>query len=102
MEEITVEAARVVDVGQTPHGMPVREITIRSKVGYADLDLTTDTGARTLETRIRQAANSACQEMNVKFPVAGSGEEACVNEAVKGAMAQATKVIEAARGSTAN
>jgi UrcA family protein len=102
MEEITVEAARVVNVGQTPHGMPVREITIRSKVSYADLDLTTDAGAGTLETRIRQAAESACQEMNVKFPAADSGEEACVNEAVKGAMAEARKVIEAARGTTEN
>jgi UrcA family protein len=101
VEEITVEAERVIDAGQTPHGMPIREVTIRSKVSYSDLDLATDAGAGALEDRVEQAAKSACKEMNVKFPAAGSGEEVCVKEAVSGAMVEARKVIDAARATAA-
>ena len=93
MEVVTVEAARSQKVAQTRYGVPVREITIASRVSYADLDLKTQQGAEELGKRIREAATSSCREMDVKFPVEGYGEADCIKNAVDGAMSQANKII---------
>ena len=98
MEVVTVEAARTQKVAQTHYGVPVREITIVSRVNYADLDLKTEQGAKELEKRIRDAATSSCKEMDVKFPVEGYGEADCIKHAVDGAMSQANKIIVAKGG----
>ena len=100
MEVVTVEAARTQKIAQTHYGVPVREITIASRVGYADLDLKTQQGAEELGKRIREAATSSCKEMDVKFPVEGYGEADCIKNAVDGAMSQANKII-VAKGGTA-
>ena len=97
LEVVTVEAARATTVGQTMHGVPIDEITIRSRVSYADLDLTTASGALELENRIRATAESSCKKLDVKFPAEGSSEAACVKNAVDTAMQEARKVIEAKR-----
>jgi len=98
VETVTVEAAREVKVAQTTTGIPVSEITVRSRVSYADLDLTSDAGAKALEARIREAAAGACKEMDVRVPAEGSSVEACIADAVKSATAEADKVIAAKRG----
>jgi UrcA family protein len=97
MEVVTVEAARATTVGQTMHGVPIDEITIRSRVSYADLDLTTASGALELENRIRATAESSCKKLDVKFPAEGSSEAACVKNAVEAALLEARKIIEAKR-----
>jgi UrcA family protein len=97
MEVVTVEAARATTVGQTMHGVPIDEITIRSRVGYADLDLTTASGALELENRIRSTAEASCKKIDVQFPAEGSSEAACIKNAVDAAMVEARKVIDAKR-----
>jgi UrcA family protein len=98
VETVTVEAAREVKVAQTTTGIPISEITVRSRVSYADLDLTTDAGVKSFKQRIRAAAASACQEMNVRVPAEGSSVETCTDDAVKSAMVEADKVIASKRG----
>lgn len=98
VETVTVEAARQVTVGQTSTGIPVSEVTVRSRVSYADLDLTTDAGVKTLKDRIRAAAASACKEMDIRVPAEGSSVENCTRDAVKSAMAEADKIVAARRG----
>ena len=97
VETVTVEAAREVKVAQTTTGIPVSEITVRTRVSYADLDLKTDAGATMLRDRIRDAAASACKEMDVRVPAEGSSLEVCVRDAVKPALAEADKAIAAKR-----
>jgi UrcA family protein len=97
MEVVTVEAARSTSVGQSTYGVPIREITIRSRVSYADLDLTSATGALTLENRIKDTAKATCEQIKVDIPAEGSTQEKCVKDAVDGAMKEAHKVIEAKR-----
>jgi UrcA family protein len=97
VETVTVEAAREVRVGQTTTGIPISEIMIRTRVSYADLDLTTDAGVKELESRIQSAARNACREMNVRVPAEGSSETDCVTEAAAGAMAEAKKIIASKR-----
>lgn len=97
MEVVTVEAARSTTVGQSEYGVPIREITIQSRVSYADLDLTSEFGALQLENRIKETARATCEQIKVGIPAEGSSQAACVKDAVDGAMKDARKVIEAKR-----
>ena len=97
MEVVTVEAARSSKVGQSSYGVPIREVTIQSRVSYADLDLTSASGALELENRIKATAKSTCEQIKVEIPAEGSSEAACIKDAVDGAMKEAQKVIAAKR-----
>lgn len=97
MEVVTVEAAREIIIGQSAIGAPIKEITIRSRVSYADLDLTTDAGAAELAKRIRDTAESTCKEIKVDLPAQGSTVEKCIKDATGGGMAQAEVAIAAKR-----
>jgi len=97
MEVVTVEAARSTKVGQSTYGVPIREVTIRSRVSYADLDLTSASGALELENRIKATAKSTCAQIKVEIPAEGSSEATCIKAAVDGAMVDAQKVIAAKR-----
>lgn len=101
MEVVTVEAARSAKVGQSSYGVPIREITIQSRVSYADLDLTSASGALELENRIKATAKATCEQIKVDIPAAGSSEAGCIKDAVDGAMKEAHKVIEAKRAGKA-
>lgn len=97
MEVVTVEAVRSTTVGHSEYGVPIREITIQSRVSYADLDLTSEYGALQLENRIKETAKATCEQIKVGIPAEGSTQESCVKDAVDGAMKDARKVIEAKR-----
>ena len=97
MEVVTVEAVREIVVGKSPIGAPIKELTIRSRVSYADLDLTTAEGAATLEKRVKDTAASSCKEIKVDVPVEGWTMDRCVREATDDAMVQVAKAIEAAK-----
>jgi len=97
MEVVTVEAVREIIVGKSPIGAPIKELSIRSRVSYADLDLTTVDGAAALEKRVKETAVSTCKELKVQIPAEGSTEEKCVKEALDGAAPQVAAAIEAAK-----
>jgi UrcA family protein len=98
-EVVVVEAIRAVTVEKTSSGIPIKEVTLKRTVNYADLDLATPSGAQVLEQRIRQTAKSACQELDQKYPntVPNPGKD-CFEGAVDGAMAEGQKLIDAAKG----
>ena len=93
---ITVEAARA---GRSRIGAPITTATTKRVVSYADVSLTTEAGVKVIETRIRDAAKSACNELDLKYPVAAEGENAnkCFNDAVSSAMADVQRRIDAAK-----
>jgi UrcA family protein len=97
MEVVTVEAVREIIVGKSPIGAPIKELSIRSRVSYADLDLTTAGGVAALEKRVKDTAVSTCREMKVQIPAEGSTEEKCVKEAIDGATPQITAAVDAAK-----
>jgi UrcA family protein len=97
MEVVTVEAVREIIVGKSPIGAPIKELSIRSRVSYADLDLTTADGTAALEKRVKETAVSTCKELKVQIPAEGSTEEKCVKEAMEGAAPQVAAAIEAAK-----
>ncbi len=73
-------------------------VSLTRRVSYADLDLSTYSGAKQLEVRVNQAANSLCEELErraASFP--NSAERlTCVKGAVADGMEHARAVIAAA------
>lgn len=101
VSEVRVEASRVptMTTAHTARGDPVQVAQLSQVVSYADLDLATHTGATQLEHRINNAAKTVCKELERLYPSGtqqGLGSGSCVNDAVKGAMAQANVAIAAA------
>ncbi|MET0660125.1 MAG: UrcA family protein [Steroidobacteraceae bacterium] len=101
-DEITVEAARE-GPSRSTLGAPIETVTAKRVVSYADVSLTTSSGVTVLQTRIRDAANAACTELEQKYPVPAAGETSkkCVDDAVEGAMVDARKAIDAAKAGRA-
>jgi UrcA family protein len=97
MEVVTVEAVREIVVGKSPIGAPIKELSIRSRVSYADLDLATADGVAALEKRVKDTAVSTCKELKVEIPAEGSTEEKCIKEAIAGAAPQIAAAVEAAK-----
>src|SRR5512135_1379179 len=77
MEVVTVEAVREIIVGKSTIGAPIKELSIRSRVTFADLDLTTAAGAAALQKRVEDTAKSTCKEIKVDIPAEGSSVEKC-------------------------
>ncbi|HWJ05614.1 MAG TPA: UrcA family protein [Steroidobacteraceae bacterium] len=97
MEVVTVEAVREIVVGKSAIGAPIKELSIRSRVSYADLDLTTPAGVQALEKRVRDTAVSTCKEIKVDVPAEGSTVDKCIKEALDGAAPQINAAVAAAK-----
>lgn len=97
MEVVTVEAVREIVVGKTAMGAPIKEMSIRSRVSYADLDLRTAAGVDALKKRVSDTATSTCKEIKVEVPAEGSTVEKCIKEAIDGAAPQIAAAVEAAK-----
>jgi UrcA family protein len=92
-EGITVEAAR------GDRGEKTQVVTAKRVVSYTDISLATASGEKVLDTRIRDAAYSACTELEQKYPVAAEGDtkRKCIDKAIEGAMPDMRKAIDAAK-----
>jgi UrcA family protein len=93
MEVVTVEAVREIIVGKSPIGAPIKELSIRSRVTFADLDLTTAAGAAALQKRVEDTAKSTCKEIRIEIPAEGSSVEKCVKDAIADAQPQVDQAI---------
>lgn len=94
-EEIEVTAPRARVRGEL--GAPLRDVSMSREVSFADLDLTTNDGARTLESRIRSTARNLCRQLDIMHPVKADNSPPCYQTAVNDAMAQAEDAIAQAR-----
>lgn len=97
MEVVTVEAVREIVVGKSPIGAPIKELSIRSRVSYADLDLTKEADVATLRKRVEDTARSTCKEIKVDVPAEGWTEERCIKNAISGAAGQIDQAVAAAK-----
>jgi UrcA family protein len=77
-------------------GTPER-IALSQDVPYGDLDLATNSGARELRVRIRDAARDVCYQLDVAYPGVWGDSVTCVRRAVQGASTQADALIQDAR-----
>ncbi len=65
-QEVIVEAPG--HVATSPTGIPIDVLTVRHAVGYKDIDITTNLGAKVLKQRIEDAAKAACKEIDTLYP----------------------------------
>lgn len=95
---VTVRVQRATEkvVGRTSSGVPVVSYELGHQVNYKDLDLATTSGADTLKARIREAAKSACADLDSLYP-ALAPERDCALKAADDAMPQVNAAIAAAQ-----
>jgi UrcA family protein len=81
-------------------GIPTEQFKVERVASYADLDLSTPSGAAELKRRVAEAAKTACKDMVDADPIDladGEGNITCVTGATDRAMAQVSAAIATAR-----
>jgi UrcA family protein len=97
--QITIQGkpVQVTTVGRSYTGIPIVQYSFERPVSYANLDLSTASGAAELKQRVRQTAREACEDLSdadlLDAPV---DDGTCVRDATAGAMKQVTAAIAAA------
>lgn len=86
LKGITVTAERMMTV-EKPTGVVEKELRIKTLVNYTDLDITTESGRKALESRVREAASDACTELDRLMPARTLEHGNCVSEATDRTMA---------------
>jgi UrcA family protein len=101
--EVKVEATRVIasgmtakTVGLTSSGVPIQDITVSYGVTAQGLDLSTNTGAKAFEQRVKDAADQACKDIGRQYPNATPSDAVCAKTAADQAMVKANELIAAA------
>ncbi|HET7085537.1 MAG TPA: UrcA family protein [Rhizomicrobium sp.] len=102
-EEVTVFAPFVVKKipSRDVKSGAVTTINMSRDVSYHGLDLTSDADVATLQTRVQQAAEDVCKELDRRYSktsyMAVDEDKDCVKNAADNAMQEAKAVISAAR-----
>jgi UrcA family protein len=98
LEPVTVTASRVVKVQASPL---VNELSLSARVSYAGLDLATSAGAKELEARVNDAAQTVCKEIGRLYPDAWPTAAECAKSAAAKAMVRVHEVVAKAGGKAA-
>lgn len=95
---VTVRAERATEkaAGRTSSGIPVVIYELGYRVSYVDLDLATPGGADALKERVREAAKSACTDLDRLYPLTAT-DRYCARKAEDDAMTQVNAAIAAAQ-----
>jgi UrcA family protein len=100
-DQTTNEAGEVQQtmVGFSYTGIPVERLQVERPVSYANLDLTTPSGAAELKRRVIETAKAACEQLDSADPIdlSDTDDFSCVKTATHGALKQANAAIAAAR-----
>ncbi|HEX4507454.1 MAG TPA: UrcA family protein [Alphaproteobacteria bacterium] len=85
-------------VGRSTIGAPIEELSLSLGVDYSDLDLSRGGDVEMLDSRIRQAALTACDQLErdypeVLYPSYQSSDASCAAEATEQGMAQARVAV---------
>lgn len=98
--EVTVTVHKPVSkLGRDVNGRPVEVVQLTREVSYADLDISTYSGARALHARIKTAATAVCEELASKYPWASEYNlpaGSCVQEAIDSATPRLNAAIASA------
>ena len=105
-QALAASADDIVITSQTPRqiwpSMRDQTVSLTRHVSYADLDLSTSSGAKQLEMRVNEVANSLCEELGRRVAALPNAAErlTCVKEAVADGMGRARAAIAAAEKRT--
>ena len=98
--EVKIQAQRVINekvVARITGGGKIIELTLSYPVSFADLDITSVTGAAELKKRVEDAAREACEEIGSKYPNATPSDTVCAQRATAKALEEVRKLVAAAR-----
>ena len=98
-KEVNIQAQRVINEKVIAHitgGGKIIELTLSYPVNFADLDITSTSGARELEKRVKDAARAACEEIGSKYPNATPSDAVCAQKAAAKAMGEVRRLVVAA------
>jgi UrcA family protein len=99
--EIKVHTGKVqVTTVDSDDGIPTEQFQLERVASYADLDLSTTSGAAELKKRVSEAAQAACKALVDTDPIDladNDGNITCVTEATGGAMQQVNAAIATAK-----
>jgi UrcA family protein len=102
--DVKIEAGKVQQtmVRLSDTGTPIERFWVDRKVSYADLDLTTTSGATELMRRLTEAAKEACAQVHTADPVdlSDMDDASCMRTATDGALKQAKAAIDQRREAT--
>jgi UrcA family protein len=102
--DVKIEAGEVQQtmVGLSDAGTPIERFWADRKVSYADLDLTTTSGATELMRRLTEAAKEACEQVHTADPVdlSDMDDTSCMRIATDVALKQAKAAIGQQRNPT--
>ena len=98
LSEVVVEAPRIqrgVEKGPTSQ---IDQVSVAHHVSYADIDISTASGAKVLEQRVKDAAKAACAEIDKLYPLGADAKVGppCEKSAVDNASAQVKAAVAAA------
>jgi len=101
MPAIVVEAGAPVHSESTgtgaPGGAAVDVLSVKYHVHLAGVDLTKHADVMKLDEQIKAAAKKGCEWIKTQYPTRSmSDEQTCLNDALKGAMAQEKELVAAA------
>jgi UrcA family protein len=96
--QVTVTATRIVEtnIGRSPSGVPISNISLAYGVNCSALDLASHQGAMQCEKRVKDAAMAACKEISQKYPDATPNEADCAKAAADKAMVRVHEMEAAA------
>jgi UrcA family protein len=82
-EDFLVTAPR--EVGRSPIGAPIIDVTVARPVSYRDLDMLSPAGWAVLRQRITATAREQCQGLEQQYPIGNPDSVQCAQEAVRNA-----------------
>jgi UrcA family protein len=87
--------------GWSRSGVQNEGLQLSQNISYADLNLATRSGAKQLQARVRDAANTICQKLDNYDPPSTAIESAvervdCINSAVDSAMPKVRQAVASA------
>lgn len=88
LEEVTVTAPTVRNLGQDATGAPIRQVTAMSRVQYNPIMLTTNSGRALLNDKVVEVARRLCSAVATVTEPASRDDASCVRQAVDGAKSQ--------------
>lgn len=83
-------------IGRSSLGAPLEQVNITHRVSYSDLDLTTVVGATELKNRVKEAAKTACKQLDDLYPLEAKNVRECTQTAIAQASSQVDSAIAGA------
>jgi len=100
LEEITIQATRIMnvksDVHAPPGGAEVKDISLSYVVNTAGLNLALQADVAALEKRVRDAALTACKEIGRQYPSSTPNDADCAKATADKAMIRVKELVAAA------